>query len=102
MHYWRFEANFMDVSQVRRVSARLLKLQSLFGDNIAVDIASMLIREPRWPSSPTAMSILSTITGEAGHLLGMQNLNVLVKKFLEVIPLAFLNCLQCCWQACDS
>ncbi|KAK9904745.1 hypothetical protein WJX75_001725 [Coccomyxa subellipsoidea] len=35
------------IQQVRRVSARLLKLQSLFGDNIAVDIASMLIREPR-------------------------------------------------------
>lgn len=83
MHNWRFEANFMDVSQVRRVSARLLKLQSLFGDNIAVDIASMLIREPRWPSSPTAMSILSTITGESGHLLGMQNLNVPCEEFFK-------------------
>ncbi len=33
--------------QVRRVSARLLKLQSLFGDDSRVDIAAMLIREPR-------------------------------------------------------
>ena len=33
--------------QVRAVSARLLQLQSLFGEDSGVDVAAMLIREPQ-------------------------------------------------------
>ena len=33
--------------QVRAVSARLVQLQSLFGEDSGVDVAAMLIREPQ-------------------------------------------------------
>ena len=33
--------------QVRAVSARLLQLQSLFGEDSGVDVAAVLIREPQ-------------------------------------------------------
>ena len=38
---------FTGCKQVRVVSAKLLKLQSLFGEDAELDVAAMLIKEPR-------------------------------------------------------
>lgn len=37
--------------QVKAVSAKLVKLQSLFGEDAELDVAAMLIKEPRLAST---------------------------------------------------
>ncbi|CAL8464357.1 g3892 [Coccomyxa elongata] len=63
------------VQQVRRVSARVLKLQSLFGDDSSVDIAAMLIREPRLISAE--ISLIARRLLEIRLMIGLDGTDVM-------------------------